>query len=68
MRVVTSASSTSPARTQPTTPFGFSGSWTRYHSGSQSEPSRAARTEKTVGTPLTFSAPKLARRRPPGSR
>ena len=31
MRVVTGASSTSEARTQPVLPFGFSGNCTRYH-------------------------------------
>ena len=65
---MTASSATSPARTQPVMPFGFSGNWTKYHVGAQSSPKRCARTANTFGTPLTFLRPNSARRSPSGSR
>ena len=68
IRVVTGASSTSTARTQPVLPFGFSGSCTRYHCTAQRSSTRFASTAKIVGTPLTFSGPNDASRPEPGAR
>src|SRR5919198_1079808 len=68
IRVRTRSTSTWDARTQPVTPLGRSGTWTRYHLGRHRSSTRWARIEKIVGTWLTFSRPKVAKARPPGRR
>ena len=65
MRVVTGASSTSSARTQPVPPFGFTAA-APGTTPPRSPAHRFASTAKTVGTPLTFSGPE--RREPARAR
>ena len=65
---VTGLTTTSRARIQPLTPFGRSGSCTRYQPARHRAPTRRARTAKTLRAPFTLSSGSVAKAPCPGLR
>ena len=68
MRVVTGASSTSAARTQPVLPFGFSGSCTRYHCAAQPRVDPLRQHREDGRDAVDVLRPERASRLEPGAR